>query len=146
MKRTKEEVIKLCFSKYVKTAIERSRRDYLKKEYIRQYKETITDPDELQYQNGDMKTEIYFFDQLSNEVALNVKVIRKYLSSQISGEMEALLSVLSDLEIVIVYEKVFCQLTFKEIGRRLGLSWKKVASIYSYARKKMKRGLEKNGF
>lgn len=55
----------------------------------------------------------------------------------------ALTSYLEESEKMVILLKVYLELTYKEIGTIMGMSDRKAASIYHYARKKLLRRLEK---
>ena len=52
-------------------------------------------------------------------------------------------SCLTDFEVLVVFAKVYRGFTFAEIGMVMGEKAEKIASSYSYARKKMKKGWKK---
>lgn len=52
-------------------------------------------------------------------------------------------SCLMDFEVLVVFAKVYRGFTFAEIGMVMGEKVEKIASSYSYARKKMKKGWKK---
>ena len=70
--------------------------------------------------------------------------VRNYLREQIEDERQEALTKLTDSEILILFAKVFLQMTFVEIGDMMERDWKSVASSYSYVRKKLKKGWRKN--
>lgn len=53
------------------------------------------------------------------------------------------MSYLEESEKMVILLKVYLELTYKEIGTIMGMSDRKAASIYHYARKKLLRRLEK---
>lgn len=68
--------------------------------------------------------------------------IRSWICGQTQWNLAHAFQRLNDREVVIVYLKVFEKLTFAEIGEKLGEDWKKTASSYTYARKKLRKGIE----
>ena len=66
--------------------------------------------------------------------------VRQYMESQIGESGETALDALTDMEILVVFMKVFRQLTYQEIGRHLGMDYKKAGSVFNYAKKKMRKG------
>lgn len=58
-------------------------------------------------------------------------------------ELEKAVSYLEESEKMVILLKVYLELTYKEIGTIMGMSDRKAASIYHYARKKLLRRLEK---
>lgn len=51
---------------------------------------------------------------------------------------------LSDQEILVVFARIFREMSYSDIGTLIGTSGEKAASIYSYAKKKMKKRGKKN--
>lgn len=145
MERTKEVSIKGCFTKYVETALIRARKDYLKKEQKRQMMEEITEPDLWNLERSEGFEYDSYYMQSEQYISWEPENIRAYLENQVSDKMRESLSALTDDELVIVFAKVFWNLTFIEIGIIMSKDWHKVASSYSYARYKIKKGWKKNG-
>lgn len=142
MKGTYDEIIRNIFTKYAEIALVRARRNYLEQENrIIQQEERI----ELEAVYDEYREENYRFLEAAFDIPWEAETIRNCLRQQVSERMEAAFLGLTDLEVLIVYAKVFRQLTFVEIGKAMEIDWKKAASIYSYARKKLKKGWEANG-
>lgn len=146
MRETKEEIIRFCFTKYVETALNRAKRDYMKKEKKRSGMEVISDLELLflmQQKDGERE------DTLSLDMVADIpwkpEAVRSFFVKSVDDRMLTVLSCLTDIELLIVFAKVFRQMKFIDIAEIMGLDWKKVASSYSYARKKMKKGWKKNG-
>ncbi len=59
-------------------------------------------------------------------------------------ELEKAVSYLEESEKMVILLKVYLELTYKEIGTIMGMSDRKAASIYHYARKNYKGGWRKN--
>lgn len=146
MEGTNEE-IQYCFTKYAETALRRARRDYIKKEQKRAYLEEVTEtaeelrsPAKVAVDHGILPI------KLREETLLEPDALRRYIEEQVESRMKETLDCLTDREVLIVFLKVFCEMTFAEIGESLDLDWKKAASVYAYARKKLKKGwCKKNG-
>lgn len=146
MSGTKDELIKGRFTKYVETAIKRARRDYIKELEKQNRLEELTEPDRLMPERVNDGSEMEVcITELTERIPWEPEAIRLFLKMQTDAGMEDVLSRLTDREIVIVFAKVFREMTFMEIGNIMGLEGKSVASVYSYARKKMKKGWEENG-
>ena len=139
---------KICnmFTKYVCTAIERAKRDYMNKNTRRNIMEYPAE--EIQGENNAICNE-WAWEQRDLEAAARLpfepKSVRSYLKEQVDGEKWKALSDLSDSEILILFAKVFLQLTFMEIGNMMEKDWKSIASSYSYVRKKLKKAWSKDG-
>lgn len=140
-----KDIVKGSFTRYVETAIHRARRDYLKKEQKTVFIEETTDPELLYLETGEgaARDMVSMADVIG--VSWEPEAIRTYLNAQSGDRMRKSLYGLTDLEIVIVFAKVFRQLTFKEIGKEMGEDWKKIAAVYSYACKKLKKGWNEHG-
>lgn len=146
MEKAKDEIIRNCFTKYIETALNRARRDYMKNEQKRNNREVVSEL-ELQFlmkQADEYQDSVLLSDVVCN-IPWNPEAVSSYLNESVGEKMVITLSCLTSTELLIVFAKVFRQMTFIDIAERLGLDWKKVASSYSYARKKMKKGWEKNG-
>lgn len=143
MKGTNNNSVKFCFTKYIKTALMRSRRDYINKMQKIECQEELTEPELLYGKTEDLEWDVINLEEI-NHIPWNAEEIEKYLSERVSERMWKTLSVLKEEELLIVYAKVFRQLSFAEIGQQLGIEWKKIASVYSYARKKMRKGWSGN--
>ena len=140
MKNTKDEILKYSFTKYIDVALLRAKKDYISKEMKRGAVEEVTDLD-VKIRSLKVAPE-----PQPEVLSLNPHRIRQYLSGTVDQRMEQCLTMLTDKELQIVYLKVFFHYAFIEIGEILSIDWKKVASIYSYARKKMQKGWRKDEF
>lgn len=146
MKKTNEEIIRNCFTKYVETALNRARRDYMKKEQKRNGKEIMSEPDLLfVIQQEAVDKEDALSQDMIDDIPWRPEAVSLFLRESVDERMLVTLSCLTDTELLIVFAKVFRQMTFMEIAELMGREWEKVASSYAYARKKMKKGWEKNG-
>ena len=146
MEKTKEEIIKYCFTKYIETALDRARRDYMKKDQRRNVLEVSSEPEVLfsiQQESGNK--EGFLSQDMISAVPWRAEAIKSFLKELVDERMLAVLLNLTDTELLIVYAKVFRQMTFRNIAEVMGWDWKKVASSYSYARKKLRKGWEQNG-
>ena len=146
MKGTNEDFVKGRFTKYLETAVDRARRDYLKKEEARIWKDVSEDMETSLYgkEKAGLEMEEYWLVVIE-EIPWEADTIRQYLKNCLDFHMWKSLSHLTDMEMVVVFGKVFRQLTFAEIAEKMGIEPQKVASVYSYARKKVKKGWERNG-
>lgn len=146
MEKAKDEIIKNYFTKYVETALNRARRDYMKSERKRNGIEIVSEPNLLPFiQQRAEEQEGVLSPDMIYDVPWDSETVRLFLKESVDERMVIALSCLTDTELLIVFAKVFRQMTFMEIAEQMGLDSKKVASTYSYARKKMKKGWTKNG-
>lgn len=146
MKGTNEDFVKGHFTKYLEKAVDRSRRDYLRKERERTRKEVSMETEIVEYWLDE--TEMVCVEdwlEAIERVSWEPEVIRHRLKEWLDIGLWKRMAVLTDLELQVVFAKVFRQLTFAEIGDIMGQRMEKIADCYSYARKKMKKGWKKNG-
>lgn len=146
MEKAKDEIIRNYFTKYVETALDRTRRDYIKRKQKLDGMEIVSEPEHLfSMQPGETDQEGMATPDMIHGIHWEPEAVRLYLEEMVDNRMMAALSCLTDTELLIVFAKVFRQMTFKEIADMMGWESNKVASSYSYARKKMKKGWIKNG-
>lgn len=140
-----EDTIKGSFTRYVETALKRSKRDYIKKQQRRERMEEPVDMEQLR--SEDQTGEETGIDFLRNpeEMPWEAEIIRRSMRICLEGSLWTMFSCLTDFEVMVVFAKVYRRLTFAEIGMVMGERAEKVADSYSYARKKMKKGWKKNG-
>ena len=146
MKGTNEDFVKGRFTKYLEKAVDRARKDYLRKERERIWKEVSMETEIVEYQleETEMVCVADWMEAIEG-VSWEPKVIRQQLKEWLDMRLWKSMAVLTDLELQVVFAKVFRQLTFAEIGDIMGRKPGKIADCYSYARKKMKKGWKKNG-
>ena len=143
MEETNEDSIRYRFTSYVLVALKRARRDYINREIKVSSHEIPLEEDELCPELSQDSLEEPLFWEEAGQIPLTPDAVRQYLESQVGDAGRAALDTLTEREILVVFLKVFRQLTYEEIGRLLGLDWKKAGSVYAYARKKMQKGWEK---
>ena len=114
MKVKKKDNIRYRFTGYVLAALKRAKRDYICRE--------------IKISNHESPLEKMLPEPLCD------------MESQIGESGETALDALTDMEILVVFMKVFRQLTYQEIGRHLGMDYKKAGSVFNYAKKKMRKG------
>lgn len=146
MKGTKEDLVKGRFTKYLETAVDRSRRDYIKKEQMRTLREMPQEMEAFEYgpKEPDMEPVETCLESME-DISWEPDIIRQHMKECLDVRLWKSLAALTDTELQVVYAKVYRQLTFAEIGNILEERPVKIANTYSYARKKIKKGWEKNG-
>lgn len=146
MKGTKEDLVKGRFTKYLETAVDRSRRDYIKKGQMRTLREVPKEMEAFEYgpKEPDMEPIETCLESME-DISWEPDVIRQHMKECLDVRLWKSLAALTDTELQVVYAKVYRQLTFAEIGNILEERPEKIANTYSYARKKIKKGWEKNG-
>lgn len=83
----------------------------------------------------------YYFTKYV-EVAVG-RAKKDYLNKQkYHGQWE----IPTEPEILVVYAKIFREMSYAETGALIRVSGKKAASIYAYAKKKIKKGRKDYGF
>lgn len=146
MKGTKDDLVKGRFTRYLETAVDRSRRDYIKKEQMRALREVPKEMETFEYGPDEPEMEpIENCLESMEEIPWEPDIIRRHMKECLGVRLWNCLTVLTDRELQVVYAKVYRQLTFGEIGNILEEKPEKIADTYSYARKKIKKGWEKNG-
>lgn len=143
MKGKKEDFVRGRFTRYLETAMDRSRRDYLKREKERVWKEVPKETELLECWPRDFEMESA--KNCLEGLSWEPEVVRQCLKEWLDSRLWKCVAALTDLEIQVVFAKVFWQLTLAEIAEKMGIETQKAASVYSYARKKMKKRWEKNG-
>ena len=127
MEHTRDQTVKADFTSYLESAVRRNRRDFENKEKKRQMAEEVMEPEQLNVLTG---TETAWEEdplRTALTISWEPEAVRAYLSTQVSEKMRKRLTILTDDESIILFAKVFCQLTFKEIGNILERDWRKVA-------------------
>lgn len=146
MKGTKEDLVKGRFTKYLETAVDRSRRDYIKKEQMRTLREVSKEMEAFEYGPKEPEMEpIETCLESMEDISWEPDIIRQHMKECLDVRLWKSLAALTDTQLQVVYAKVYRQLTFAEIGNILEERPEKIANTYSYARKKIKKGWEKNG-
>lgn len=138
----KDENIKFLFTAYLNAALKHERKDYIN----RKAKEDI--PMDMEKVGLEKQVE---FEQNYEELLLKKlkempdvrKMPEKNMMEGYGAELEKAVLCLKELERMVLFLKVYFELTYKEIGELIGISDQKAAAVYHYARKKMKRRLEK---
>jgi len=146
MKGINEDFVKGRFTRYLETAVDRARRDYIEKERVRIWREMAKEVETQEYyletsEMGIIEDGLEMMEKIPWEPDL----IRQHMKECLEVRLWNCLTVLTDTELQVVYAKVYRQLTFAEIGNILEEKPGKIADTYSYARKKIKKGWEKNG-
>ena len=135
-------ILKNIFIRYLETAITRTRNAYIKK--MEDTKDELVVPEILQELFTDKTGEICEIQE-KLPVDWNPEKIRRWLKAELDKPLWNVMKRLTDFEITLIYAKVFEQKTFVEIAGILKLDWQKVASSYTYARRKIKKELENHG-
>lgn len=138
-----EDIIKGSFTRYVETALKRSKRDYIKKQ---QKRERMEVPAEMKLLNSIEETGEELDAALlkaPEEIPWEAGMIKTSMRVCLGEPLWTAFSCLTDFEVLVVFAKVYRRFTFAEIGMVMGEKAEKIASSYSYARKKMKKGWEK---
>lgn len=142
MKGTNGESIRHCFTKYLEVAIERSKKDYLNKQKYHGQWEVPIEPELLREMMR--KGNTWTWAPNTEEMSWNARIIRNYLKEEVDDTMRPIFVCLSDQEILVVFARIFREMSYSDIGTLIGTSGEKAASIYSYAKKKMKKRGKKN--
>lgn len=139
MEGTKENIIRSRFTGYVLVALKRAKKDYIRRESKIIAHESLSDEPRFT-PSLDVMDSIPFSWECAGEIPQTPEAVRKYMEKQVGDEGKAALDTLTETEVLVVFMKVFKQMTYVEIGNHLGIDWKKAGSVYAYARKKMQKG------
>ena len=132
--------LKNTFIIHLGTALNRTKDKFIKRMERQEQYETILPEEDLSYDFYRFPEEKADMQRLP--VGADASRIRSWICGQTQCNLAHSFQRLNDREVVIVYLKVFEKLTFAEIGEKLGEDWKKTASSYTYARKKLRKGIE----
>ena len=139
MKVKKKDNIRYRFTGYVLAALKRAKRDYICREIkISNHESPLENL--LSELSCDLTDSKPFLWEETEQIQLTPDEVRQYLESQIGESGETAIATLTDMEILVVFMKVFRQLTYQEIGWYLGMDHKKAGSVFNYAKKKMRKG------
>ena len=140
------ESMKGQFIRYLDTALKRARKDYVRKGLRISSYEEPADPEWIGPDGWyDLDEVIRREVDPVGDVPWEAGAVKEYLSEMIDAQMWSVLSELTDKELLIVFAKVFRGLTISEIAQILNEDCSRVSDIYSYARRKMKKGWMKDG-
>lgn len=117
MKGTKEDLVKGRFTKYLETAVDRSRRDYIKKGQMRTLREVPKEMEAFEYGPKEPEMEpIETCLESMEDISWEPDIIRQHMKECLDVRLWKSLAALTDTELQVVYAKVYRQLTFAEIG------------------------------
>ena len=139
MKGTKEDIIRNRFTSYVLVALKRAKKDYIRRECEIIAHESLSDEPCL-IPTLDVMDSMPFLWESVGKIPQTPEAVKEYMENQVGDEGKAALDTLTETEVLVVFMKVFKQMTYAEIGNHLGIDWKKAGSVYAYARKKMQKG------
>ena len=134
--------LKNIFIRYLEIAVTRTRKSYIKK--MKSGKEELIAPEILAEVFTDKPSETYELPETLTD-SWDPAKIRIWMKAELEEPLWNAVKGLTDFEIIILYAKVFQQLTFVEISQILEIDWQKVASAYTYTRKKIKKELKNSG-
>ena len=136
-----DEKLKNIFTRYLETAVMRTRNTYIKRQ--KGGMEELIGPEILQEILVNRPTKnCVIMNNLPN--SWNSRKIRSWMKGNLDEPLCRAIECLTDFEIILVYAKVIEQMTFIEIATFLKMDWQKIASAYTYARKKVKKELKDN--
>lgn len=139
MEETNEDIIKYRFTSYILVALQRAKKDYIRREIEINGHESLSAELCLEPLVDSSDSSLFLWEE-AEYIPLKPKAVREYMDSQVDEAGKAALDTLTETEVLVVYMKIFRQMTYAEIGNRLDMDWKKAGSIYTYARKKMQKG------
>lgn len=140
MERTNEDIIRYRFTSYLLVALKRTKRDYICRESKIGGHENLSE-EQFSVPLEATENKSLLWEEVE-KISLTPDAVRQYLESQVGDAAKAALDTLTELEILVVFMKVFKQMTYVEIGKYFDMEWKKAGSVFGYARKKMQKGWE----
>lgn len=142
----KDNRIQYIFTKYVEVALTHTRGNYLKKKLQLEHTEELTQEGWEWLEQKARREELWEepWTGLPDSPG-DIHAIRLFFNLGLEEPVRAAVACLQDIEIFILYAKVFLQMSHQEIGMVLGITGEKSASLYAYTKKKIRRML-KNGF
>lgn len=140
----KDDETKYIFTKYLEVALKRARGKYIKKKLEREKREEC-------FENAMEMASVPFFEEdLINQIDImsiysgEAKDLRAFFERITDTQLGKILKGFSDTEIRILFSRIFLEMDYAEIAEIMGMQSQKVASIYSYVKKKIRRNT-KNG-
>lgn len=137
----KNQELQYQFSKYLETAVKRCRKDYLIKKYKRENAENLMASDEFEIATINLP-----LWQIPENILADSDLLLGFLDEQLEESTIIALKKLRPLELKIFCMKTFTQNSYREIAAKIQMSETKTASICNYAKKKLRKELQKNGF
>ena len=138
-----EDIIKGSFTRYVEKALKRSKRDYIKKQQRWERMEVPAEVEPLDSKEETGEEVETALVKAPEEMPWEAEMIKISMRVCLGEPLWTAFSCLTDFEVLVVFAKVYRGFTFAEIGMVMGEKAEKIASSYSYARKKMKKGWKK---
>ena len=137
----KDQELQYQFSKYLETAVKRCRKDYLIKKYKHERTEDLIASDEFHIATKNLPS------WQINEVILGDKdLLLGFLDDHLEEPIINALKKLRPIELEIFCLKTFTQISYCEIAIKTKINETQAASICNYAKKKLRKELQKNGF
>lgn len=130
------EQVKKEFSAYVLTAVKNTRGHYLAKKYKIQDHETTY---EDSMETVDREDIFYRMESLSVQVLDGITEIRLLLDQIGDYHLAEAIMLLSEEQKKILFLRIFCEKSFREISAILGMPRKKVENTYYNSVKKIRK-------
>lgn len=136
-----DQELQYQFSKYLETAVKRCRKDYLIKKYKHESTEDLIAPDEFQ-----IATINHPSLQINEDIWGDRSLLLGFLDVHLEEPTINALKKLRPIELEIFCRKTFAQNSYREIAVKTKMNETQAASICNYAKKKLRKELQKNGF
>lgn len=136
-----DQELQYQFSKYLETAVKRCRKDYLIKKYKHENTEDLIAPDEFQ-----IATINHPSLQINEDIWVDRGLLLGFLDVHLEEPTINALKKLRPIELEIFCRKTFAQNSYREIAVKTKMNETQAASICNYAKKKLRKELQKNGF
>lgn len=139
----KENILEYAFTKYVETSVIRARNHYLKRLFSVLDWECLSENEAIHEAFSVLKQQEINIDNLQN-ISWNPDDIRAYLKNILDYKFVRALKKLNDVELQIVYARVYREMSFADMEKILKMDKKQITKKYSYARKKLRKELKKD--
>lgn len=136
-----DQELQYQFSKYLETAVKRCRKDYLIKKYKHESTEDLNASDEFQIAAINHPSL-----QIHEDIWGDRNLLLGFLDEHLEEPTVNVLKKLRPIELEIFCRKTFEQISYREIAVKTKMNETQAASICNYAKKKLRKEFQKNGF
>lgn len=142
--KVQEDAIRYCFTKYLEISVKRCKKTYLQKKYRIENAESQIEVESID--NKDFDEENRLFYEKEKKLSWDMKELIPFLQESMSENVVEAQNKLREVELLVLYMRVLGQYSHREIAAMMHISEQQAASIYNYAKKKLRKELKKNGF
>lgn len=130
------------FTAYLVSAVMNRRINYMEKRKNMLQKETLITEQEIKRYLNFEKQYQRFLDGQQYAVLEDWEKFRDFLLAMGSDNLMKALNKLKDKEHMLLFARVFGEMTFEELGRKLGMKPKQAEMSYYYILRKLRKELE----